>query len=64
MDANRLFDAVGEIGGDLIDEAHAEGRRSGRGARLLRFAAAAVLVFAVLGIFFSTSPGRAFAEYV
>lgn len=64
MDADRLFDAVGEIGGDLIDEAHAEGRRSGRGARPLRFAAAAVLVFAALGIFFSTSPGRAFAEYV
>ena len=64
MDADKLFDAVGEIGGDLIDEAHAESRRRRRGVKLLRFAAAAVLVFAALGVFFSTSTGRAFAEYV
>ena len=64
MDADRLFDAIGDIGGDLIEEAHTEVKRRRGGVRLLRFAAAAVLVFAALGIFFSTAPGRAFAEYV
>ena len=53
MDADRLFDAIGDIGGDLIEEAHTEVKRRRGGVRLLRFAAAAVLVFAALGIFFS-----------
>ena len=61
MDADKLFDAIGEIDSGFIISAHAR-RRARRGARLLRFAAAAVLVFAALGIFLSTSTGRAFAE--
>lgn len=64
MDADRLFDAVGDIGDDLVLEAAGRTHRKRRGVRALRFAAAAALVIAALGVFLSTSAGRAFADMV
>ena len=63
MDADRLLDAIGEIGGDLILDAEAMPAKRRR--RTLRIAAAAAAVTAALMlVFFQTPSGKAFAEYV
>lgn len=63
MDADRLLDAIGEIGGDLILDAEAMPAKRRR--RTLRIAAAVAAVTAALMlVFFQTPSGKAFAEYV
>lgn len=63
MDADRLLDAIGEIGGDLILDAEAMPAKRRR--RTLRIAAAVAAVTAALMlVFFQTPSGKAFAKYV
>lgn len=61
MDADKLFDAIGNIGGDLILDARQNVKRRRIWPRVL--AAAACIVLAMT-VFLRTEPGRAFADYI